>query len=104
MVSPEPKLRRSNSYLYFQVRHGAPPGPIRHVGDLGNVNAAEDGTAEINVLDPLVSLSLGPRGVVGRALVVSSDPDDLGLGGTADSLTTGNSGKPLACGVIAYLR
>ncbi len=29
-----------------------------------------------------------------------ADPDDLGLGGQSDSLTTGHAGKRLACGVI----
>nr|CAI5864871.1 unnamed protein product [Callosobruchus analis] len=88
----------------YAAKHGAPPEPFRHVGDLGNVEAGEDGIADVNRLDPLVSLSLGHRGVVGRALVVTMDPDDLGLGGTAESLEDGNSGKPVACGVIAYIR
>lgn len=91
-------------FFFPQLRHGAPSEPLRHVGDLGNVEAGEDGVAEVNVLDPLVSLSLGPRGIVGRALVVTADPDDLGLGGTADSLLNGQSGRPLGCGVIAYVR
>ncbi|KAG5882063.1 hypothetical protein JTB14_007725 [Gonioctena quinquepunctata] len=90
-----------NPYL---LQHGAPFDPFRHVGDLGNVVAGEDGTAEVNYVDPLVSLSGGPRGVVGRTLVVTMDPDDLGRGGTADSLTNGQSGKPVACGVIAFIR
>ncbi|XP_023012315.1 superoxide dismutase [Cu-Zn] [Leptinotarsa decemlineata] len=90
-----------NPYLF---QHGAPFDPIRHVGDLGNVEAGDDGTAEVNTVDPLISLSGGPRGVVGRAIVVTTEADDLGRGGTADSLTNGQSGKPLACGVIAFIR
>nr|ALR99799.1 putative extracellular copper/zinc superoxide dismutase [Phaedon cochleariae] len=90
-----------NPYL---LRHGAPTDPIRHAGDLGNVEAGEDGKAEIRIVDPLVSLSGGPRGVVGRALVVTAEVDDLGRGGTADSLTNGQAGKALACGIIAYIR
>nr|AIG92783.1 extracellular superoxide dismutase [Dastarcus helophoroides] len=89
-----------NPYL---AQHGGPTDPLRHVGDLGNIEAGEDGSAEIELLDPLMSLGGGSRGVVGRALVVTTNPDDLGRGGTADSLTTGDSGKPLACGVIAYI-
>nr|AXY54994.1 extracellular copper/zinc superoxide dismutase [Microdera punctipennis] len=90
-----------NPYL---LQHGGPSDPLRHVGDLGNIEAGEDGSVEFNIVDPLLSLGGGPRSVVGRAIVVTSNPDDLGRGGTADSLTTGDSGKPLACGVIAYVR
>lgn len=46
----------------------------------------------------------GPRGVIGRAIVISTNVDDLGRGGTAESLVNGDSGKPLACGVIAYIK
>ncbi|CAH1104107.1 unnamed protein product [Psylliodes chrysocephalus] len=90
-----------NPYL---LRHGAPFDPIRHVGDLGNIEAGEDGKVEIRFVDPLISLTGGPRGVVGRSLVVATNEDNLGVDGTADSLLNGQSGKPLACGVIAYIR
>ncbi|KAF7286357.1 superoxide dismutase [Cu-Zn]-like [Rhynchophorus ferrugineus] len=88
---------------YF-LRHGGPKSPHRHIGDLGNIEAKEDGLAEIVRIDPLMSLSGGPRGIVGRALVVTEGEDDLGLGGNANSYIDGNSGKPLACGIIAYIR
>lgn len=35
-----------------------------------------------------------------RAVVIHSGQDDLGLGGTPLSNTTGNSGSRVACGVI----
>lgn len=35
-----------------------------------------------------------------RAVVIHSGQDDLGLGGTPLSNTTGNSGARVACGVI----
>ena len=44
---------------------------------------------------------IGERSVVGRAIVIHSDADDLGMGGDAESLKTGNAGDRLACGVIA---
>ena len=71
----------------------------RHVGDLGNVEAKEDGTANYYREDQLVHLS-GEFSVLGRSCVVHADEDDLGLGGHELSKTTGNAGARLACGVI----
>lgn len=86
------------------MQHGGPVDPIRHVGDLGNLKVSDDGSVELNYVDPIVSLSGGPRGVVGRAVVITADEDNLGRGGTADSLIEGDSGKAIACGIIAYVR
>ncbi|XP_017772663.1 PREDICTED: superoxide dismutase [Cu-Zn], chloroplastic-like [Nicrophorus vespilloides] len=90
-------------YNPFLLHHGGPRDPERHVGNLGNVQADDSGAAELNVVDHQMSLN-GPRGVIGRSLVVTMNEDDLGRAGTADSVTTGSSGKPIACGIIAYIR
>ena len=83
--------------------HGAPDDGERHVGDLGNVSAGEDGIAHVNIADHLVRLS-GPRSVIGRQLVIHADVDDLGKGGHELSKTTGNAGARLACGVIGICK
>ena len=70
-----------------------------HVGDLGNITANEEGTASFSIQANRVEL-IGERSVVGRGLVVHADQDDLGQGGDAESLKTGNAGDRLACGVI----
>ena len=70
-----------------------------HVGDLGNITADESGTAKFTIEAKRVDL-LGDRSVIGRGFVVHSDRDDLGKGGDAESLKTGNAGERLACGVI----
>ena len=70
-----------------------------HVGDLGNVTADEDGKASFSIKANRVDL-IGDRSVVGRGLVIHEDEDDLGKGGDAESLKTGNAGERLACGVI----
>ncbi|CAD5114361.1 DgyrCDS3498 [Dimorphilus gyrociliatus] len=79
--------------------HGAPEDEVRHVGDLGNVEADASGVAKVNITDSLVNLT-GSLSVIGRTIVVHADPDDLGKGGHELSKTTGNAGARVACGVI----
>ncbi|KMT02269.1 hypothetical protein BVRB_9g206190 [Beta vulgaris subsp. vulgaris] len=81
------------------MTHGAPEDEIRHAGDLGNIVANTDGVAEATIIDNQIPLS-GANSVVGRALVVHELEDDLGKGGHELSLTTGNAGGRLACGVV----
>ncbi|CAN1838133.1 Superoxide dismutase [Cu-Zn] [Linum perenne] len=52
--------------------HGAPEDEHRHAGDLGNVTVGDDGIQHI----PLT----GTNSIIGRAVVVHADPDDLGKG------------------------
>lgn len=86
----------------YMVSHGAPNDPLRHVGDLGNVEVGHDGIARIDGMDRYLTL-VGVRGAVGRALVIHAKPDDLGRGGTEESKKTGSAGARLACGVIGFL-
>ncbi|XP_012277940.1 superoxide dismutase [Cu-Zn] isoform X2 [Orussus abietinus] len=86
----------------YMVNHGAPTDPLRHVGDLGNIEAGPDGVAEIKGMDHYLTL-IGVRGAIGRTLVVHAKPDDLGRGGTEDSVKTGSAGARVACGLIGFL-
>ncbi|BBH05049.1 copper/zinc superoxide dismutase 2 [Prunus dulcis] len=81
------------------LTHGAPEDEIRHAGDLGNIVANADGVAEATIVDNQIPLT-GPNAVIGRALVVHELVDDLGKGGHELSLSTGNAGGRLACGVV----
>lgn len=85
----------------FGVPHGGPEDAPseRHCGDLGNIVAGEDGTAEIELEDYLISLQ-GGRSIIGRSVIIHADEDDLGRGGHADSKTVGHAGARVACGVI----
>ncbi|CAI0452779.1 unnamed protein product [Linum tenue] len=80
------------------LTHGAPEDEVRHAGDLGNIIANADGVAEATIVDAQIPLS-GPNAVVGRAFVVHELEDDLGKGGHELSLSTGNAGGRLACGM-----
>lgn len=84
--------------------HGGPDSSVRHVGDLGNIEASCDGgVTQINIQDSQISLS-GENNIIGRTLVVHADPDDLGIGGHELSKTTGNAGARIACGVIGLAK
>jgi len=88
-------------YNPLNQTHGAPRDSVRHVGDLGNVQSDDNGVAVLDFTDSVISLS-GDYSIVGRGVVVHVGTDDLGLGGTPDSLTTGNAGGRAACGVIGW--
>nr|BAC10110.1 copper/zinc-superoxide dismutase [Oryza sativa Japonica Group]BAD30565.1 copper/zinc-superoxide dismutase [Oryza sativa Japonica Group] len=74
--------------------HGAPQDENRHAGDLGNITAGAD-VANVNVSDSQIPLT-GAHSIIGRAVVVHADPDDLGKGHEL-SKTTGNAGGRVAC-------
>lgn len=74
-------------------KHGGPDAQERHAGDLGNLKALNDGTAHYERVDTVIKLN-GPDTIVGRALMVHSDPDDF------VTQPTGNAGGRLGCGVI----
>ena len=81
--------------------HGAPGDDpsLRMVGDIGNIEADEAGNAEVKIEDSMVKL-FGVHSVIGRSIVIYGGQDDGGKGGQEKSLTTGNPGPAVACGVI----
>ncbi|XP_037941035.1 extracellular superoxide dismutase [Cu-Zn]-like, partial [Teleopsis dalmanni] len=85
--------------IELQVDHAAPNDEVRHVGDLGNIEANEYGVVDTMLTDHVISLS-GKRAVIGRGIVIHSDADDLGKTNHPDSKKTGNAGSRVACGII----
>ena len=73
--------------------HGAPNDIQRHVGDLGNIEANEDGVATLEMVDQKLTL-VGKHSIIGRGIIVHQEADDL------ESQPTGNAGPRVACGVI----
>lgn len=75
-------------------RHGRPNAEEpHHAGDLGNLEANADGVAGYDRVIKGISVAGGPNPVLGRAVVVHTQPDDF-------SQPSGNAGPRLAVGVI----
>ncbi|XP_064072770.1 uncharacterized protein LOC135193596 [Vanessa tameamea] len=82
----------------YEADHGGRDHTVRHVGDLGNVQFVGN-NALIDFVDNIITLR-GRNNILGRGLVLHEQEDDLGLGDHETSLTTGNAGPRIACGVI----
>ena len=77
--------------------HGASHGDVRHVGDLGNLEANADGVATYEVSYPGMTFA-GPESILGRGIIVHADEDDL------VSQPTGAAGARVAIGVIGVAK
>ena len=75
----------------------------RHSGDLiNNILPDSKGKFSYKYYDPLVNLRGDiNQSILGRSVVIHDGEDDLGLGGNAESLKTGNAGSRFACALIA---
>ncbi|KAK8797153.1 hypothetical protein WA158_004363 [Blastocystis sp. Blastoise] len=82
----------------FGKQHGDRNDDERHVGSLGNITATND-SCTFNFEDKYVKL-IGPQSVIGRSIIIYTQPDDLGKGGNENSLINGNVGPAIAGGVI----
>ena len=78
----------------WSSRHGGPHTAERHAGDLGNIEFDQYGKAIVNMIVGGIRVDRGPTSIVGRALVVHFQADDL------KTDPTGDAGARAACGVI----
>ena len=84
----------------YGKEHGSSDSKVRHLGDLGNISS-QNGISKGRLSNNSISLDMEKINcIVGRMIIVHQDRDDLGLGGDAESLKTGNAGKRVGCGVI----
>ena len=77
----------------YDSEHGSPEDAEQHVGDMGNIEADEDGrvSSEFRVRGLAFS---GPASILQKAVIVHSKEDDL------TSQPAGDAGNPAGCGVI----
>lgn len=74
-------------------QHGLPDAQNRHAGDLGNVQADNDGKAHYEITVDNVSIMGHMNPILGRGVIVHAKVDDGGQ-------PVGNAGARIACGVI----
>ena len=79
-------------------QHGKPSDDAseRHIGDLGNIEAGEDGVAQIDMMDEVIEIH-GEDSIVGRGIVVHADEDKF-------TQPTGDAGGRVAIGVIGIAK
>lgn len=70
--------------------HGAPTDEMRHMGDMGNIEANEEGMSTVSYVDGTITL----EEILGRGIIIHAGEDDL------TSQPTGAAGGRIACGVI----
>jgi Cu-Zn family superoxide dismutase len=73
--------------------HALPNGEARHAGDMGNLEADENGEVHTQLVIDTMSIDGERPSVIGRAVIVHANPDDGGQ-------PTGNAGARIACGVV----
>jgi Cu-Zn family superoxide dismutase len=78
-------------------QHAGPEEARRHIGDMGNIEAGADGVATVDYTDPRLRFD-GAQGILGRGVIVHTNPDDL------KTQPTGNAGGRLACGAIGVAK
>ncbi|MFO1499675.1 MAG: superoxide dismutase family protein [Verrucomicrobiota bacterium] len=77
--------------------HALPETAQRHAGDLGNVQADNDGHAHYEITVDNISIAGTKNPIIGRGVIVHAKVDDGGQ-------PVGNAGARLACGVIGVAK
>ena len=80
-----------------KTEHGGPMAAIRHVGDMGNLDADASGNAHLDYMDPLMTFE-GKNSIIGRGIIVHASEDDF------HTQPTGNAGARVAYGVIGIAK
>jgi Cu-Zn family superoxide dismutase len=81
-------------YNPTSMPHGAPDATSHHAGDFGNVTADANGDVHARFTTRAITVADGPTSVVGHAVILHANADDL------TTQPTGNAGARIACGVV----
>ena len=86
-------MSASGHYNPENHQHGLPETDNRHAGDLGNLQADNDGKAHYEITVKNISVAGLKNPIVGRGVIVHAKVDDGGQ-------PVGNAGARIACSVI----
>ena len=75
--------------------HASPDAASHHAGDFGNVTAGANGEVHHRFTTRSITVAEGARSVVGKAVILHANPDDL------TTQPTGNAGGRISCGVVS---
>lgn len=75
-------------------QHAGPSAEMHHAGDLGNLEADDQGKAHLELMLHDVTVRGGKNPILGRSVIVHAKADDL------KTQPTGDSGDRIGCGVI----
>ena len=95
----EPPFTTAGGHFNPEMKQHGKDNPMgRHAGDLSNVTVSANGRVMADIVEPMVTLKVGPANSLfdadGSALVVHAAADDY------KTDPTGNAGARFACGVI----
>lgn len=77
----------------YETSHGSPDDAKHHLGDLGNIEANNDGQVKVEFESEDLAFS-GPASILLKAVVIHAGPDDL------RSNPAGKAGDRVGCGII----
>lgn len=95
--SAEDGTSAGGHYFMENDQHGPLDKMETHIGDLGNLEADENGTAKTTFLTEKLTLN-GIKNIIGRGIIVHAGEDDL------KTQPTGGAGARVACGVIGITK
>ena len=95
-VYSEDGMAAGGHFNPHNTKHAAPDTSPRHVGDLGNLTANENGNATLDLEDSHLAFH-GHDSIIGRGVVVHAKADDF-------SQPVGNAGGRVAVGTIAVAK
>ncbi len=75
------------------MSHGAPEAVSHHAGDFGNLTTDAAGRVQTRFTTRSITVKEGSNSVVGHAVILHANPDDL------VTQPTGNAGGRISCGV-----
>jgi len=95
--SPPDARNAGDHFNPAKMPHGGPTSEKKHVGDLGNIEAGENGVGKYDAVVSQLAFD-GQNSIIGRSVVVHALPDDL------TTQPTGGAGARQACGVIGIVK